>query len=491
MAARGVGAFPCSSSSGSDATVAPRDPATHDRGRAAAPPALPGHRPPRPARRLRTGRDLDPVRLRPLLREARPPRHEPLRRLPQGLPRHRRGRRLHGHREPALPEPLPAHGRPQHDARLPAGRALLLGREPLAGRQRRRPAHGLVALLELACGACEDFRRTRDLWDRGRIEAYDPVPGRTATRAATARGAYHPDEGRALRRASSSTCRTARRALRARPRAQRAIPRSARPGCSTAWASRRSRARPRRRRDRGAGRHALRATRRVVTFEDGGGRLRVHPLLPRERDVVVRGGPGLRVLDAGRRARRGLGLGPELAARPAGGRPAARRSLPEEDVADVLGRGPEKLSPSNRRAVVPGELAHGGLAAVGRERGRVPARARDRRPRSDAARGGPRSRATGSRARWWRARRPCFRRGRTRAKARRRCPTSAERASCSSGLGPRAAYELQLTSGFAPGSPVWRARPKPATKATLGTSVERRTRRPPAGAAAPEPKERR
>jgi hypothetical protein len=30
----------------------------------------------------------------------------------------------------------------------------------------------------------------------------------------------------------------------------------------------------------------------VVTFEDGGGRLRVHPLLPRRRHVIVRGGPG-------------------------------------------------------------------------------------------------------------------------------------------------------------------------------------------------------
>src|SRR5206468_2456663 len=58
-----------------------------------------------------------------------------------------------------------------------------------------------------------DWQRTRDLWDRGRIEAFESAPG------------AYPD-----------------------------------------------------------------AT--VITFQDGAGRLRVHPVLPVERELVARGGPG-------------------------------------------------------------------------------------------------------------------------------------------------------------------------------------------------------
>jgi hypothetical protein len=53
------------------------------------------------------------------------------------------------------------------------------------------------------------------------------------------------------------------------------------------------------RRTPSAGRYGPTAKSRVVTFEDGQGRLRVHSVLPLERDVVTRGGAGLGVLDAG------------------------------------------------------------------------------------------------------------------------------------------------------------------------------------------------
>ena len=101
--------------------------------------------------------------------------------------------------------------------------------------------------------------------------------------------------------------------------------------------------------------------------------------------------PRLRVLDAGRRARGRLGLGAELAARPARGRPAARGPVPPEDVEDVLGRDRPALALEPPRGGA-GRLADGGLAGRAVEGGRLPARPRDRRPRRDARPAGRRHR---------------------------------------------------------------------------------------------------
>ncbi len=131
-----------------DPAVVPRDPATTTE------TELPRHRHFRGVGHLvlrdgwGQGLHLDPARLRAVPREARPPGRGAPRRVPQGLPGDRRRGRLHRHREPALPQPLPADDRPQHGARVPAGRALLLEREPVAGGERRRPADGLLPLLE-------------------------------------------------------------------------------------------------------------------------------------------------------------------------------------------------------------------------------------------------------------------------------------------------------------------------------------------------------
>ena len=350
----------------------------HDRERAAAAPAVPRHRPPGAARRLGRGLDLDRARLRPVLREARPPRRGALRRLPQGLPGDRRGRRLHGHREPALPQPLPPHGRPQHDARLPArarpsSGARTAGRPPTtAASAWTRRASGTASGASRTCGA-----RATSGTAAGSIR-WRPSPA-TAMPAPTRRAPTSRRSSSASR-ASWSTC-ASRTSSSCSTASARPIPPSARPGCSTAWASRRSKPRPRARASATGGTSYRDAS--LVTFEDGQGRLRVHPLLPREREVIVRGGAGPRVLDAGRRARRCLGLGPELAARPARGRPAARRSLPAQDVADVLGRHREAVAvePPRRGA---GRMADGGLAQGAGEGGRVPPRARDRRPRRQA-----------------------------------------------------------------------------------------------------------
>ena len=209
----------------------PPRPRDHDRERAAAPPALPRRRPPRPARRLGEGLHLDPARLRAVLREARPPRRGAPRRLPQGLPGDRRRGRLHRHREPALPQPLPADDRPQHGARLPAGRALLLEREPVAGGERRRPEDGLLALLE----------------QRAQPRGLAPHAGPVGPLHAVARGRRADVPLRARRRDARLPAVEARVASRARScTCARRTPSScstacarptrptARPGCSTA-----------------------------------------------------------------------------------------------------------------------------------------------------------------------------------------------------------------------------------------------------------------
>jgi hypothetical protein len=151
-------------------------PRGHERDGAPAVPALRRRGPPRPPERLRQGRDLDRARLRALLRQARSPRHQPLRDLPQGLPGHRQRRRLHRDREPALPELLPADGGPQHDARLRARRAVLLGREPLGGRERASRTGSARGTSGTAGGS--------------RLST--PVPGATSTPGATAPGPTSP-----------------------------------------------------------------------------------------------------------------------------------------------------------------------------------------------------------------------------------------------------------------------------------------------------------
>ena len=65
----------------------------------------------------------------------------------------------------------------------------------------------------------EDFRRTRDLWDRGRIEAYDPVPGTYVYARGDGTRAYHPDKVERFERVARLPAH-GRRALRLRSRGE-------------------------------------------------------------------------------------------------------------------------------------------------------------------------------------------------------------------------------------------------------------------------------
>ncbi len=91
----------------------------------------------------------------------------------------------------------------------------------------------------------------------------------------------------------------------------------------------------------------------VVTFEDGEGRLRVHALLPRAREVIVRGGHGFEFWTPGDERGGAWGSGQNWPLDPPEGGP-----LPEDPYLLKMWKtfwdGIERLSPSNRRAVVPG-----------------------------------------------------------------------------------------------------------------------------------------
>ena len=90
-----------------------------------------------------------------------------------------------------------------------------------------------------------------------------------------------------------------------------------------------------------------------MTFEDGEGRLRVHSLLPRAREVIVRGGPGFEFWTPGDERGGAWGSGQNWPLDPPEGGP-----LPEDPYLLKMWKtfwdGIDRLSPSNRRAVVPG-----------------------------------------------------------------------------------------------------------------------------------------
>ena len=141
------------------------------------------------------------------------------------------GRRLHRHREPPLPEPLPPDRRPQHGARLPAGRDASSG----ARTSGRRPTTAASAWTRRASGtACAASRTGAARATCGTVAGcrrWPPSPP-TATPAPTRR-APTSRRSSSSSRASSSTC--ARRTSSSCSTASaRRIRRTARRGSSTA-----------------------------------------------------------------------------------------------------------------------------------------------------------------------------------------------------------------------------------------------------------------
>jgi hypothetical protein len=204
----------------------------------------------------------------------------------------------------------------------------------------------------------------------------------------------------------------------------------------------------------------------LVTFEDGGGRLRVHPLLPRRRHVIVRGGPGFEFWTPGDEHGGGWGSGQSWPLDPPEGGP-----LPEDPYLKKMWQtfweGIERLSPSNRRAVVPGawrmevspaaeakEDVFLNVLEIG-DRDAKPARRME--PVEGHALEGVAVEGEAV---------VLFADG-TPASAEATLPDLGTRSVLVVGLVPNASYDVQMTSGFAPGAPVWRATAATGDEGTL------------------------
>jgi hypothetical protein len=92
----------------------------------------------------------------------------------------------------------------------------------------------------------------------------------------------------------------------------------------------------------------------TVTWRDGQGQLRVHPVLPRARDVVIRGGPGWDFWTPGDDRGGAWGSGQNWPLEPFAGGPLPSDPFLVRMWKTFWGQELERLEPSNSRHVVPG-----------------------------------------------------------------------------------------------------------------------------------------
>ncbi len=195
----------------------------------------------------------------------------------------------------------------------------------------------------------EDFDRTRDLWDTGRMEVTDYQPG-----------VYHYARGNASRAYQPSKMEHFTREVAYTPHNNVLVVfdrvRTTDPNYRKVWllhgvkepivvASHAGK-------DVGhGGTNYADAT--VFTYEDGQGRLRVHSLLPREREVVKRGGPGWEFWTPGDEFGGAWGSGKNWPLHPPEGGPLPTDPYLRKMWKTFWGEDFNKLLPSNTRAVVP------------------------------------------------------------------------------------------------------------------------------------------
>jgi hypothetical protein len=299
----------------------------------------------------------------------------------------------------------------------------------------------------------EDWRRTRDLWDRGQIVAYDPVPGSYVYARADGTRAYSPQKLNRFEREIAYL--PAADVLLVRDRVESGDPSFRKVwllhGVSEPHVVDSPEAKPQAI-GQGGTEHRDAA---LVTFEDQAGRLLVHLILPRERDVVVRGGPGWDFWTPGDEFGGAWGSGKNWPLDPPEGGPLPRDPYLTKMWRTFWGADLEKLAPSNRLGVVPG----GWRIEVSPQ---VAAREdvflhvleigdRNTEPkRIEAIEGhllaGAAVEGDGA---------VLFAHGPF-ENAEATLPNVATRFLLVAGLVPGAPYELQLTSGAAPGSPIFR-----------------------------------
>lgn len=195
-----------------------------------------------------------------------------------------------------------------------------------------------------------DWERTRDLWDRGRIEAYDDLPGQYVYTRGDGTRAYEPSKldrfVRELLYLPESKVLFVMDRVGSRD-----------PSYKKAWllhgVAEPNVVGPEAARSIGQGGVSHRNA-NLVTFEDGEGRLRVHAILPRDREVVVRGGTGYEFWTPGDEKGGAWGSGKNWPLDPPEGGPLPTDPYLRKMWLTFWGGDMQKLSPSNRRAVVPG-----------------------------------------------------------------------------------------------------------------------------------------
>ena len=198
----------------------------------------------------------------------------------------------------------------------------------------------------------EDFERTRDLWATGKMEVTDHMPGD-----------YHYARGNATRAYSSSKMEHFTRELAYAPQQNVLVVfdrvRSTDPNYKKVWLlhginepSVTAASPGGQGKTTGQG-GTLYENARTFALEDGRGRLRVHALLPRERSVVKRGGPGWEFWTPGDEFDGVWGSGRNWPLDPPEGGPLPDDPYLKKMWKTFWGEDFNKLLPSNTRAVVP------------------------------------------------------------------------------------------------------------------------------------------
>jgi Heparinase II/III-like protein len=298
----------------------------------------------------------------------------------------------------------------------------------------------------------EDFRRTRDLWDRGKIEAYETIPGTYVYTRGDGTRAYHPEKVERFVRSlvylpEGDVLFVLDRVVSRDPSFKKvwllhAVGEPKVEGGSEGRAI-------------GHGGTSHRdAT--AFTLEDGGGRLRVMALLPKERDVVVRGGPGFEFWTPGDERGGAWGSGQNWPLDPPEGGPLPADPYLKKMWLTFWGEDLKRLSPSNRKAVVPGSWrVEVSPQAAAREDVFLHALV-------IGERGAPAKRVEGVNGYGLAGAvvegdgAVLFATEGTQEEAEATIPDIASRFLVIAGLDRDTAYSFQLTSSFAPGSPVWR-----------------------------------
>jgi heparin/heparan-sulfate lyase len=196
----------------------------------------------------------------------------------------------------------------------------------------------------------EDWERTRDLWDLGRMEVTDYVPNQFQYARGDASRAYSP-----------SKLELFTREILYLPHGNVLVVfdhvRSKDPSYKKVWllhgVNEPSVDAQEKGRDEGHGGSAYSHAEKF-TFEDGGGRLRVHPLLPKERETVKRGGPGWEFWTPGDEFGGPWGSGKNWPIEEAQGGPLPSDPYLKKMWLTFWGDDLQKISPSNMLHVVPG-----------------------------------------------------------------------------------------------------------------------------------------